>query len=398
MVDHAARRREEPDSTAVALWRNPSFRSIFYQLVVIAGVIVLAVYLVSNTLYNLDQRSIRTGFGFLEREAGFYIGESLIEYEASHSYGRAIVVGILNTLQVSFLGIVVATIIGTIVGVARLSHNWLVARLASAYVEAVRNVPLLLQLFFWYSVVTGLLPSSREALSPMAGVYLSSSGLNFPVPVAHPVHSFMTYAFIAGCVGTWLYYRWAKGRQAATGQQLPLLWPTLGFIVGLPLVVWLLGGAPTALDMPEFKTFRFQGGSNVSPEFLALLAGLSLYTAGFIAEIVRSGIIAVPWGQTEAASALGLRRGLVLRLVLLPQALRIIVPPTTSQYLNLTKNSSLAVAIGYPDLVSISTTTLNQTGQAIEAISIMMLIYLTISLSISAFMNWYNWRIALVER
>ena len=392
----------QPDRTtsprAPRWWRDPKIRQVIYQILVVIGVGLVAAYLIANTMANLEARSIRTGFAFLAQEAGFNIGgDSLISYDASNSYGRAFLVGVFNTLYVAVLGVVLATILGTIVGVARLSKNWLVARLAGVYVEILRNVPLLLQLFFWYGVITGILPAVRDALNLLPGVYLSKSGVRYPVPVDHWIHPWMALAFGIAIGACALYYRWAKRRQARTGKEPQLLLPFLGMLLGLPALVWGVGGAPTAASVPEMGTFNFEGGAAISPEFLALLAGLTLYTASFIAEIVRSGIIAVPWGQTEAASAIGLSRAKVLRLVLLPQALRIIVPPTTNQYLNLTKNSSLAVAIGYPDLVSIGNTTLNQTGQAIECITIMMAMYLTISLSISLFMNWYNKRIALVE-
>jgi general L-amino acid transport system permease protein len=402
MTDQADRRagaRSRPPQQATPMWRDPRTRAIIWQVLVLGGVIAVAAYLVHNTLANLEARSIRTGFGFFEQEAGFAIGESpFMAYQASDSYGKAFVVGLLNTLRVSLIGIVLATFIGVVMGVARLSSNWLIAQLASIYVEVMRNIPLLLQLFFWYGAISFLLPAVRQAAELMPGVFLSKSGLQYGVPVAHPVHPWMGLAFVVGVAGCVVYYRWAKRRQAETGVEPRLGLPLAGILIGLPAVVWLLGGAPTAMDVPELKTFNYQGGASVSPEFLALLLGLTFYTAGFLAEIVRAGILAVPHGQTEAASSIGLRRTQVLRLVLLPQALRIIVPPTTSQYLNLTKNSSLAVAIGYPDLVSVANTSLNQTGQAIECISIMMACYLTISLTISFFMNWYNRRIALVER
>ncbi|MBK1668307.1 amino acid ABC transporter permease [Rhodovibrio sodomensis] len=402
MTDQAERRagaRSQPPQQATPIWRDPRTRAIIWQVLILGGIIALAAYLVHNTLVNLEARSIRTGFGFFEQEAGFAIGEStFIDYRASDSYGKAFAVGLLNTLRVSLIGIVLATLIGVVMGIARLSSNWLVAKLASVYVEVMRNIPLLLQLFFWYGAISFLLPAVRDALNLMPGVFLSKAGLQYAVPVGHPVHPWMGLAFLAGIGGCVLYYRWAKKRQAETGVEPRLGLPLTGILVGLPGLVWLIGGAPVAMNVPEFGTFNYQGGASVTPEFLALLLGLTFYTAGFLAEIVRAGILAVPHGQTEAASAIGLRRGQVLRLVLLPQALRIIVPPTTSQYLNLTKNSSLAVAIGYPDLVSVANTSLNQTGQAIECISIMMACYLTISLTISFFMNWYNRRIALVER
>lgn len=389
-----------PVKSGGSLWRNQHFRSFLYQVIALAIFIAVGAYLISNTVANLEKRSIRTGFEFLGREAGFRIGESMITYSASDSYRRAYVVGVLNTLRVSALGIVLATLIGILVGVARLSPNWLVVKLASVYVEAVRNVPLLLQLFFWYTVITGILPAVRQALSfkLLPGVFLSKSGLMVPTPVSHPIHPYMAGAFGVGIILAWLYIRWAKRRQDITGHLPQRLLPCVGLLLGPALLVWLVGGAPTAMDVPTLRRFTYQGGSSITPEFLALLTGLTLYTAAFIAETVRGGIQAVPWGQTEAAAALGLRRGTALRLVILPQALRIILPPTTSQYLNLMKNSSLAVAIGYPDLVAITNTSLNQTGQAIECISIMMGVYLTISLSISAVMNLYNRYVALVER
>ena len=381
-----------------ALWRQQRVRAILYQVLAVIFLLAIGAYVFSNTMANLEERSIRTGFEFLGREAGFRIGESPITYNAADSYGRAYVVGVLNTLRVSILGIVLATLIGILVGVARLSPNWLVVKFATLYVETVRNIPLLLQLFFWYAVVTGMLPAVHQALTFWPGVYLSKSGLMFPVPLPHAIHPYMAVALVVGCGLTWLYRHWARQRQDNTGKQLPLLLPSFALFIGLPLLVWAVGGAPTAMDVPVRTRFAFRGGGSVTPEFLALLAGLTLYTAAFIAENVRGGIQAVPRGQTEAAAALGLRRGKVLRLVVLPQALRIIIPPTTSQYLNLTKNSSLAVAIGYPDLVSITNTSLNQTGQAIECIAIMMGVYLSISLLISAIMNAYNRYVALVER
>jgi general L-amino acid transport system permease protein len=384
--------------TLLQLWRNPRVRGIIWQVLVIAAVIALFGYLVHNTLVNLERRTIRTGFGFLWLEAGFFIGETPIPFTAADTYARAFLVGVLNTLRVAVIGIIIATILGVIAGISRLSSNWLVAKLASAYVEVMRNVPLLLQLFFWYTVITQVVPPVREALEPLPGIVISRSGLQYPVPIYEPDHLPSLLVLLASVVAVFVYWRYVKRRQVLTGQEPRLLLPGLAILVVPTTLAVLLFGAPVELDVPTFQTFNYRGGGSVTPEFLALLLGLSLYTGGFIAEIVRSGILGVPWGQSEASAALGLRRGLQLRLVILPQALRIIVPPTTSQYLNLTKNSSLAVAIGYPDLVSIANTTLNQTGQAIEAITIMMAIYLSLSLSISAFMNWYNRRIALVER
>jgi general L-amino acid transport system permease protein len=379
----------------VAWWNDRKTRAIFYQVLVLGGVVLLAWYLISNTLHNLGTRNIATGFGFLGREAGFGISEHVIPYSPADTYFRAIVVGLLNTLLVSFLGIILATILGTLAGIARLSRNWLVARFATIYVETARNVPVLLQLFFWYALVTEGLPSAREAFNPLPGVFLSNRGLKLPAPIADPAYGLMAIALVLGIVGAWGVARWARLRQERTGQLFPSFRVGLALILGLPLVAYLAGGAPTAFDMPELRGFNFAGGITVSPEFTALLVGLVVYTASYIAEIVRGGILAVSHGQTEAGLALGLSRGLVLRKIILPQALRVIIPPMTSQYLNLTKNSSLAVAIGYPDLVSTANTAINQTGQAVEGIAIIMGVYLTVSLSISGFMNWYNRRIAL---
>jgi len=313
------------------VWRSARGRRIAYQAAAIGAAVLVAWFLVSNTIQNLEERRIASGFGFLGREAGFEIGESaFLRYSASDSYLRALVVGLSNTLAVALIGVVLATGLGTLVGLLRLSKNFLLKTLSAAYVEFIRNVPLLVQLFFWYAVITEGMPGPREALSPLPGVFLSNRGIYIP----------------------------------------------------------------TFSSSPELQGFNFVGGAALSPEFAALLIGLVAYTAAFIAEIVRAGILAVDRGQGEAAHALGLSRGQTTRLVILPQALRVIIPPMTSQYLNLTKNSSLAVAIGYPDLVSIANTAMNQTGQAIEGIAIIMAVYLTISLSISAFMNWYNARVA----
>ncbi|GLR77928.1 amino acid ABC transporter permease [Azospirillum oryzae] len=386
-----------PGGVSISL-SDPTFRAIVYQILVVGAVVLVGWFLVSNTLDNLARRSIATGYDFLGREAAFGIGESLIDYSPKDTYGRAFLVGVLNTLKVSVIGILLATIIGTLIGVARLSSNWLIAKLASTYVEIIRNIPPLLQLFFWYALVSDGLPPVRQALNPIPGVFLSQRGLRVPVPAPDPVWANMGIALLVGILAAWGVSRWARARQDRTGQLFPAGWTGLGLIIGLPILTWLAGGAPLAMDVPKLTGFNFTGGAAISPEFFAILTGLTLYTAAFIAEVVRSGITAVNWGQTEAARALGLPGGPTLRLVILPQALRVIVPPLTSQYLNLMKNSSLALAIGYPDLVSIANTTLNQTGQAIEGVTMIMGTYLVISLSISIFMNWYNKRIALVER
>jgi general L-amino acid transport system permease protein len=371
-------------------------RAAAAQLALLAAVVFVVWYLASNTAHNLEARKIASGFGFLQREAGFEIGETpFLAYGAADSYARAIAVGLINTFRVALIGIVLATVLGTVIGLARLSHNWLLAKLAAGYVELARNVPLLVQLFFLYAVITENLPGPREALRPLPGVYLSNRGIAFPVLEPHAAHAWMGAALVVGAVLAWLAARWGWRRQARTGQPFPALAAGAALVLGLPLVAFLAAGAPGALARPELQGFNFAGGGALTPEFAALLGGLTLYTAAFIAEIVRAGVLAVDRGQTEAAYSLGLSRRRTTRLVILPQALRVIVPPLTSQYLNLTKNSSLAVAIGYPDLVSIANTTMNQTGQAIEGIAIIMAVYLTISLSISALMNWYNRRIGL---
>jgi general L-amino acid transport system permease protein len=379
-------------------WRNPAIRGVVYQVLFVAVIVALGVFLVHNTVVNLRRQNIASGFGFLDREAAFGIGESLIAYSPADTYARAFLVGLVNTLYVAGLGIVLATILGTVMGIARLSSNWLIRKLAQIYVETFRNIPLLLQLFFWWGLLRESAPAPRQAWQLLPDVFVSNRGIAFPVPSPDPAHRWMALAFCVGVVATIGFFRWARRRQARTGQQFPTGWVGLGLIVGLPFAVFLAGGAPLALDRPELKGFNFAGGHAVSPEFVALLLGLVIYTGTFIAEIVRAGILAVSWGQTEAAMALGLKPGQRMRLIVLPQALRVIIPPLTSQYLGLAKNSSLAVAIGYPDLVSIAGTTINQTGQAVEGITMIMAVYLTISLIISALMNIYNRAVALVER
>ena len=373
-------------------------RNIFYQVLAVGAVVALFAWLALNTADNLERRNISTGFGFLEREAGMEIGESAIDYAPSDSYGRAFVVGLLNTLRVALIGIALASVIGLFVGLARLSRNWLVARMALAYVETLRNVPLLLQLFFWYALITEAAPAPREALNPLPGVFLSARGLQVPALETDPVHRWAVWAFLAGAVGCWLLLRRLRALRERTGNAPPA-WPLVAaLLVAPPAAALALSGAPLGVELPEFQRFNFRGGTSLTPEFAALLLGLTLYTASFIAEIVRSGIQAIPRGQWEAARALGLRPGRVMKDVILPQALRVIIPPLTSQYLNLTKNSSLAVAIAYPDLVSIANVSINQTGQAIECIAIIMAVYLAISLAISLAMNLYNRAVALVER
>ncbi len=378
-------------------WNNPTLRSVVYQLLAVAIVGGAGWYLVHNTLHNLSVRNISTGFGFLTREAGFAIGESVISFTPADTYQRAITVGVLNTLRVALVGIVLATLLGTIIGIARLSKNWLIRKVSSVYVEVMRNIPLLLQLFFWYTIIIETMPGPRRAHHPLPGVFVSNRGIQLPTVQGEGLLWLLAGLFMA-IVASIVLVKWARRRQEQTGQLFATGRAVFGLLLVVPTLVWWVSGSSLSLEMPELKGFNFAGGMTISPEFAALLFGLVIYTSAFIAEVVRSGIESVHRGQWEAAGALGIKSGLVLRLVVLPQALRVIIPPMTSQYLNITKNSSLAVAIGYPDLVSVINTTLNQTGQAIEGILMIMAAYLTVSLSISLLMNWYNKRIALVER
>ncbi len=392
--DQVARPRRRP----TAFWNDARVRAIFAQLVVLALVLAGAAYLIRNTLLNLERLGVSTGFGFLWTTAGFDISQTLIAYDRTYTYARAFLVGLLNTFYVSFVSIILATILGFIVGIARLSSNWLVAKVAAAYIEIIRNVPLLLQLIVWYFVVLGGLPAPRNSVVLGEGLYLNVRGLFVPRPVFEPGFEYTLVALGVAVVAVVLLARWARRRFEATGQPFPTFRVGLAILVLLPLATFLLTGRPLTFDYPELGKFRVTGGLVMLPEFLAMVAGLSVYTASFIAEIVRAGIESVSKGQWEAAWSLGLTRGQTLRLIVIPQALRVIIPPQTSQYLNLTKNSSLGVAIGYPDFFNVAGTINNQTGQAVEVIAITMAVYLTLSLLISAFMNWYNRRMALVER
>jgi general L-amino acid transport system permease protein len=387
-----------PTSNASLLY-NPTFRSVVFQIIAILALVFFFYTIVNNALTNLEARGIATGFGFLTQEAGFGIGLTLIEYDETYSYGRTFIIGLLNTALVSVLGIILATVIGFVMGIARLSSNWLVSRFAAVYIETFRNIPLLLQIFFWYFAVLQALPSARQSLSLGEAIFLNVRGLYFPSPIFEAGSSIVIASFVIGIIATVFISIWARNKQRLTGQQTPMGRIALGLIVVFPTVVYFLMGSPISAEYPELKGFNFKGGVSIIPELAALLLALSIYTASFIAEIVRSGINAVSHGQTEAAMSLGLPRSRTLKLVIVPQALRIIIPPLTSQYLNLTKNSSLAMAIGYPDLVSVfAGTTLNQTGQAIEIIAMTMAVYLSLSLITSALMNIYNRKVALVER
>ncbi len=389
---------EQTNNAKTYFWNDEKTRAIIYQVVTAAFVAFLGYYLISNVQTNMEKQSIASGFGFIEKEAAFEIGETLIDYSAADTYGRALMVGVLNTLKVSLVGMILTTILGTIIGVCTLSSNWLISKFGTMYVELFQNIPVLLQLFFFYALFYEIFPAPRQALNPVTGVFITNRGIDFPVPAPDPAWGYVGLAFFAACIVIWLVNRWAVKRQERSGQQFPTFWVGLGILIGLPLLTWLLNGLPTEMDVPVLKGFNFEGGRNISPEFSALLIGLVLYTASFIAQIVRAGIQSISHGQTEAAMSIGLKPGLVLKLVIFPQALRVIVPPLTSQLLNLTKNSSLAVAIGYPDFVQVAGTTINQTGQAVEGVAMMMIVYLTFSLLTSAFMNWYNKKIKIVER
>ncbi|HXQ83407.1 MAG TPA: amino acid ABC transporter permease [Xanthobacteraceae bacterium] len=367
-------------------------------LVVVVGGIAYAA--VVNAARNLAQAHIASGFGFWNNTAGFDISQTLIDYSAStSSFGRAFWVGLLNTLLVGAIGIVLATALGFIVGIARLSHNWLVARLAGGYVELIRNVPLLLQLLFWYNAVLKSLPELRDSVALPGGGFLNNRGLFLPRPEFAPGFDDVVIALLFGVTATIVLRLWARRRQARTGAPVRILWLALGLVIVLPLVVFALAGMPLSFSFPDMGRFNVMGGLEILPEFAALLLALTVYTAAFIAEVVRAGVLAVPHGQTEAAQALGLRPHTTLRFVVVPQAMRVIVPPLTSQYLNLIKNSSLAVAIGYPDLVQVFTgSVLNITGQAVEVVAITMAVYLFISLVTSLLMNLYGRSVAIVER
>jgi general L-amino acid transport system permease protein len=383
----------------VVFYNDPKFRSIAYQVALCAIVGFLVYGAARNAIDNLARAQIASGFGFWNTIAGFDISQTLIEYSSRGStYGRAFWVGLLNTLLVAALGIIFATILGFVVGISRLSSNWLLSKVAGGYVETIRNLPLLLQLLFWYNAVLKALPDFRESIV-FGGAVLNNRGLYLPEPIFKSGFGAVEIALIVGIAGSAAFYVWARKRQERTGQQAPVLWVTLALMLGLPLAIFALAGFPLGFDFPKAGRFNIAGGVEVLPEFAALLFGLSIYTAAFIAEVVRAGILAVSRGQSEAAYSLGLRPGPTLRLIVVPQAMRVIIPPLTSQYLNLTKNSSLAVAIGYPDLVQVFTgTVLNQTGQAVEVVAITMLVYLVISLTTSLLMNIYNRRVSLAER
>ena len=375
------------DDARPSFWNNPVIRGYVVQIGVVVVLVSFISWIVLNTIENLRRAKIASGFDFLNGRAGFDISVALIPYSSDSRIADALIVGIIT-----------ATIIGFLVGVGRLSGNWLIARICTVYVELFRNIPPLLVIFFWYLGVLQVLPQPRASLELPFGTYLNSRGLFMPSPIWGQGSWLMLVALLLGIAMAWFVARRARQRQMATGQRFPVLWTSLALIIGLPVLAYFAAGMPLTMEYPQKSTFNLIGGMTVKPEFLALYLALSFYTASFIAEIVRAGIKGVPRGQTEASYALGLRPGQAMRLVIIPQAMRIVIPPLTSQYLNLTKNSSLAVAVGYPDLVATGGTILNQTGQSIEIVAIWMLVYLSLSIATSIFMNWFNARVALVER
>jgi general L-amino acid transport system permease protein len=386
-------------STRASWLGNPRVRAWVFQVIAVVAVVAFGWFLFDNTQTNLAHRGITSGFGFLDNPAGFGISQHLIDYSESHSYGRVFWVGLLNTLLVSVIGIILATLLGFVLGVGRLSQNWLIRQLATVYIEVFRNIPPLLQIFFVYFAVIGPLPGPRESISLWNLIFINNRGVQMPAPSAGEGLWAFWLALLLALVAIVFLNRWARARLHASGRSFPVFWSSLALMLAFPALAILAAGQPFEWQVPQLQRFNIRGGWVVIPELVAIIVALSVYTAAFIGETVRGGIQAVSHGQTEAARSLGLSSGQMLRLVVIPQALRVIIPPLTSQYLNLTKNSSLAAAIGYPDMVSLfAGTVLNQTGQAIETMAITMSVYLAISISISLLMNLYNRRIALVER
>ncbi len=390
-------RHHAPPRTS--FFNDPVIRGIVYQVLVAILVVAFFVWIIANTAQNLAAQNKTTGFDFLTKTAGFDISFSLFHWDRTSFYWEAFLVGITNTLLVALIGIVLATMLGFTLGIARLSSNWIIARLATVYIETIRNIPLLLQLFFWYFAVLKAMPAVRNSLALPFDIFINQRGLFVPKPLPDEQFGYVVIAFVVAIVLAIVLRTWAKRRLEQTGQRFPVTLSVIGLLVAIPAIVWLVAGAEVAFDPPVLQRFNFSGGVELPPEFVALVFGLVIYTAAFIAETVRAGIQSVSKGQTEAAQSLGIKEGDRLRLVIVPQAMRVIVPPLTSQYLNLTKNSSLGAAIGYPELVNVfAGTALNQTGRAIEIIAMTMAVYLTFSLLTSAIMNWYNARVALVER
>ena len=389
--------RQAPPRTSFI--NDPVVRGIAYQAVVALLVVLFFVWIIQNAAANLAAQNKTAGFDFLWKTSGFEISFSLFHFDRASYYWEAFLVGLTNTLLVAVIGIVLATMLGFTLGIARLSSNWIIARLATVYIETIRNIPLLLQLFFWYFAVLKAMPAVRNSIALPFDSFINQRGVYVPRPMPDAEFVWVYVAVAIAIAAILIVRRWSRRRLEATGKRFPVFLTGLALLIGLPALVWFVSGATVSFEPPVLERFNFKGGLELPPEFVALAFGLTIYTAAFIGETVRAGILAVSHGQTEAAQSLGLKEGDRLRLVIVPQAMRVIVPPLTSQYLNLTKNSSLGAAIGYPELVNVFTgTTLNQTGRAIEVIALTMAVYLTFSLATSAIMNWYNARVALVER
>ena len=381
------------------LWNDKEARSVIIQILTMVCILVFFGYMIRNAIVNLSAIGKDFSFLFLWQPASYDINQTFIEYNSQSPHIRATVIGIMNTLAIAVAGVILATLLGFLLGVMRLSKNWLTAKISYVYIEYVRNVPVLVHILMVHGLLVHLLPNPKNAVNVGDGVFMSNRGVAMPKPLYEPLFWLVLGVFIAGLGFAWWFRRYAKRLQDQTGRALPVFWVCMGAIIGAPLVIYFILGSPIVWEVPELRGFNFQGGYVLRPEFIALWLALSFYTASFIGEIVRAGILAVDYGQTEAAAALGVSRGRTLNLVVIPQALRVIVPPLTSQYLNLTKNSSLAIAIGYMDIVAtIGGISLNQTGREMECMVIVLMLYLSISLCISTLMNWYNKRIKLVER
>ena len=382
----------------VSLLNDPKARGLLFQGIMLAALLFFVWWIIGNTAENLKRSNIASGFGFLNGRAGFDLAQTPIAFNSDSTYFRALIVGLINTVIISVLGIITALGLGFLIGVGRLSRNWLVRKLSTIYVETFRNIPPLLVIFFWYFGVLSVLPDPKQSIALPFGGFLNNRGFVLPKTIWGEGAWLIAAGLLVGIVFTFLVKKWASDRQMATGQRFPVLWTSLAMIIGFPLLAFILTGFPLEIEYPKASTFNLSGGFQIRPEFLSLYLALSIYTAAFIAEIVRAGIQGVSKGQSEAARALGFREGANLRLVVIPQAMRTIIPPLTSQFLNLTKNSSLAIAIGYPDLVAVGGTILNQSGQAIEIVAIWMIVYLGLSIATSMFMNWFNAKMAIVER
>ncbi|MCP4971622.1 MAG: amino acid ABC transporter permease [Arcobacter sp.] len=392
-------KKNKKAQASVAFYNNPENRAVIYQVLALVFIFFVAYFVLNNMFTNIEKRGINTGFDFLGSEAGFGILQSLIEYDESDSHGKVFIVGLLNTILVSVIGIFFASIIGLLVGIGRLSSNWMVSKLCMVYVETFRNIPILLQILFWYNVVLASLPSPRQSMSFFDSIFFNNRGLYIPRPILESGFISVVIAFILAIIAVIFLSKWANKKHDETGQEFPVFWVSLVILIASPLLVYFVSGSPASLEYAVLKGFNFRGGWTLIPELLALAFALSIYTATYIAEAVRAGIEAVPVGQKEAANALGLKEHIILKKVVLPQALRVIIPPVINQYLNLVKNSSLATAIGYPELVTIfSGTSLNQVGQAIEIILMTMAVYLTLSIIISMLMNYLNARMQIKER